>query len=102
MEPTNGNDRPITLKDLIDAEARIEDRIIQAMDERMQDLETKLLTAFHGYGERTDLRLKRVETAESTTAGRVASLEDEGRITALELRVIETEKRLRKIEEGRK
>ena len=102
MERTNGNDRPITLKDLIDAEARIEDRIIQAMDERMQDLETKLLTAFHGYGERTDLRLKRVETAESTTAGRVASLEDEGRITALELRVIETEKRLRKIEEGRK
>jgi hypothetical protein len=106
MEPTNGNDRPITLKDLIEAlteaEARIEDRIIQAMDERMQDLETKLLTAFHGYGERTDLRLKRVETAESTTAGRVASLEDEGRITALELRVIETEKRLRKIEEGRK
>ena len=102
MERTNGNDRPITLKDLIDAEARIEDRIIQAMDERMQDLETKLLTAFHGYGERTDLRLKRVETAESTTAGRVASLEDEGRITALELPVIETEKRLRKIEEGRK
>ena len=54
MEPTNGNDRPITLKDLIEAlteaEARIEDRIIQAMDERMQDLETKLLTAFHGYG----------------------------------------------------
>ena len=106
MERTNGNDRPITLKDLIEAlteaEARIEDRIIQAMDERMHDLETKLLTAFHGYGERTDLRLKRVETAESTTAGRVASLEDEGRITALELRVIETEKRLRKIEEGRK
>src|SRR6266481_4732285 len=106
MEPTNGNDRPITLRDLIEAlteaGARIEDRIIQAMDERMQDLETKLLTAFHGYGERTDLRLKRVETAESTTAGRVASLEDEGRITALELRVIQTEKRLRKIEEGRK
>ena len=106
MAQTNGNDRPITLKDLIEAlteaEARIEDRIIQAMDERMQDLETKLLTAFHGYGERTDLRLKRVETAESTTAGRVASLEDEGRITALELRVIGTEKRLRKIEEGRK
>ncbi len=50
MERTNGNDRPITLKDLIDAEARIEDRIIQAMDERMHDLETKLLTAFHGYG----------------------------------------------------
>ena len=76
LEPTNGNDRPITLKDLIDAEARIEDRIIQAMDERMQDLETKLLTAFHGYGERTDLRLKRIETAEATTAGRVASLDD--------------------------
>jgi hypothetical protein len=68
----------------------------------LETLETKLLTEFHGYGERTNLRLRRVETAEATTAGRVASLEDEGRFTALELRVIETEKRLRKIEEGRK
>jgi hypothetical protein len=33
MEQTNGNDRPITLKDLIEAltsaEARIEDRIVR-------------------------------------------------------------------------
>ena len=46
--------------------------------------------------------LKRCETAESTTAGRVASLKDEARIAAVELRVIETEKRLRKMEVGRK
>ena len=47
MEPT-GSDRPITLKDQTDAEARIEDRIVQALDDRMRELETKLLTAFHG------------------------------------------------------
>jgi hypothetical protein len=106
MDQTNGNNRPVTLKDLIEAlteaEARIEDRIVKgvvaAMDERLESLETKLLTEFHAYGERIDLRLRRVETAEATTAGRVASLEDEGRFTALELRVIETEKRLRKLE----
>lgn len=103
MEQPNGNtDRPITLKDLTDAEARIEDRIIAAMEERMEGLETKLLGAFHGYSERTDQRLKRVETAEATTAVRVASLEAEDRFTALELRVIATERRLRKIEEERK
>jgi hypothetical protein len=95
-EPNGNEDRPITLKDLTAFEARI----ITAIDQRLETLETKLLTVFHGYGERIDLRLKRVEVAESTTAGRVTSLEDEGRFTALELRVIETEKRLRKIEEG--
>ena len=63
-QKTNGsNDRPVTLKDLTDAEARIEDRIITALGERLGErleaLETKLLTAFHGYGERTDQRLKR-------------------------------------------
>lgn len=104
MEQTNGNNRPITLKDLTEAEARIEDRIVKgvvaAMDERLESLETRLLTEFHAYGERTDLRFRRIETAEAITAGRVASLEAEGRFTALELRVIETEKRLRKIEEG--
>jgi hypothetical protein len=46
--------------------------------------------------------LKRIEAAEVTTVGRVASLEAEGRFTALEQRVSETEKRLRKLEESRK
>jgi hypothetical protein len=63
MEQTDGNNRPITLKDLIEAEARIEDRIVKgvvaAVEERLESLETKLLTEFHGYGERTDLRLRR-------------------------------------------
>jgi hypothetical protein len=99
MEPTNGSDGPITLKDLIEAlteaEARIEDRIVQALDGRMRELETKLLTAFHGATERTDQRMKRLEAAETTTVARLSSLEAEGRFTALELRVIETEKYLR-------
>jgi hypothetical protein len=73
MEPANGSDRPITLKDLIDAEARIEDRIVQALDDRMRELETKLLTAFHGATERTDQRMKRLEAAETTTVARLSA-----------------------------
>lgn len=53
MEPNGSTDRPITLKDLTDAEARIEDRIVKALDERLESVETKLLSAFHGYTERT-------------------------------------------------
>ena len=52
METPNGGDRPITLKDLTEAEARIEDRIVKgvvgAMNERLEDMETRLLTEFHG------------------------------------------------------
>jgi len=52
METPNGGDRPITLKDLTEAEARIEDRIVKgvvgAMNERLEDMETMLLTEFHG------------------------------------------------------
>jgi hypothetical protein len=67
METPNGNDRPVTRKDLkealsealAEAEARIEDRIIKAMDYRLETLETKLLSAFHGYGERTDAQTHR-------------------------------------------
>jgi len=106
MEIPNGSDRPLTLKDLAEAEARIKDRIIKgvvaAMDERLEGLETRLLTEFHGYTERADLRLKRIEVAETTTAGRVTSLEAEDRFTNLELRVIAAERRIRKIEEERK
>ena len=106
METPNGGDRPITLKDLTEAEARIEDRIVKgvvgAMNERLEDMETRLLTEFHGYTERADLRLKRIEVAETTTAGRVSSLEAEDRFTNLELRVIAAERRIRKIEEERK
>ena len=39
--------------------------------------------------------MKRLEAAETTTVARLSSLEAEGRFTALELRVIETEKYLR-------
>jgi len=52
METPNGGDRPITLNDLTEAEARIEDRIVKrgvgAMNERLKDMETRLLTEFHG------------------------------------------------------
>ena len=59
MEHTNGDNRPVTLKDLTKAltgaAARIEDRIVKgvvaAMDERLESLETRLITAFHAYDE---------------------------------------------------
>ena len=85
------DDRPATLKDIRQSEARLEEYILKSLDA----LETRLLTAFHGYNERNDLRLKRIETAEASTAGRVASLEAEDRFNALELRVLKLEQKVR-------
>jgi len=75
---------------------------VGGIEERLESLETRLLTEFHGYTERADLRLKRIEVAETTTAGRVSSLEAEDRFSNLELRVIAAEHRIRKIENERK
>ena len=85
------DDRPVTVRDLKELEARLQDQSLKNLDA----METRLLTAFYGYNERTDLRIKRLETAEASTAGRVASLEAEDRFTALELRVLKLEQRLR-------
>ena len=85
------DDRPVTVRDLKGLEARLQDQSLKDLDA----LETRLLTAFYGYNERNDLRIKRLETAEASTAGRVASLEAEDRFTALELRVLKLEQKLR-------
>ena len=82
--------QPVTKADLLEALRVLEARI----SERIHDTETRLLTAFHGYAERVDLRLRRVETAEASSAERIASLEASGLWAQLELRIIELEKRV--------
>ncbi len=41
---------PVTKKDLAELEARLEARIVDRLTELIRDVETSLLTAFHGYG----------------------------------------------------
>jgi hypothetical protein len=47
MEQPNGStDRPITFKDLTEAEDRIVNGVVDAIKERLETLETKLLSEF--------------------------------------------------------
>ena len=41
-----------TKKDLAELEARLESRIVDRLTELIRDVETNLLTAFHGYEKR--------------------------------------------------
>ena len=82
----------MTKAELLDALRGMEERIA----ERIHDTETRLLGAINGYTERGDLRLRRLETAESSSAERIARLEAGGLWALLELRIIELEKRIGK------
>lgn len=71
---------------------RVEGRL-DAMESRMKDfvrqfardVETNLRREFHGFAVSNELRLNRLETAESTTAKRLANLE--GRVREIERRL---------------
>jgi hypothetical protein len=67
-------------KDVIEAETRIVDRLT----ELIRDVETQLLTAFHGYGKGQAARMHLLEVADSTTSVRLAALEE--RVLNLETR----------------
>jgi hypothetical protein len=82
--------QPVTKAELLEALRGLEERISQ----RMHDTETRLLTAIHGYAERGDLRLRRLEAAESSSAERIAHLEAGGLWAQLELRIVELERRV--------
>ncbi len=73
--------QPATRQDLHDLEQRLLDQVREAI----HDSETRLLRAFHGYTEGNELRMKRLEGAEFTSAERLAKLEE---------RMFDLEKRL--------
>jgi hypothetical protein len=88
-------DRPVTYREFQDGLAAVEQRMDQrmaAMEERItdrftelaRDIETNLLTAFHGYGRGQSSRMHTVESGQTDLSQRMAALED--RVLALETR----------------
>ena len=80
------DEKPLTKKDLIEMEDRFR--------EYVHDTETKLLTAFHKFATTNDTRLRTLETFQATGTQRLADLEAAGRLSLLELKVAEIEKKL--------
>jgi hypothetical protein len=62
----------------------LETRIVDRMTELIRDIETSMLTAFHGYGKGQSSRMHLLESADSSFAQRLAALED--RVLNLETR----------------
>jgi len=77
------NSELATKKDLAELEARLEAKLnakIEALCDRLielsRDVETRLLTAFHGYGKGQAVRMHLLEVSDSATAQRLAALEE--------------------------
>jgi hypothetical protein len=77
------NSELVTKKDLAEFETKIEAKIdtkFEGMEDRLteliRDVETKLLTAFHGYGKGQAARMHVLEVSDSATAQRLAALEE--------------------------
>ena len=77
------NNEPATKKDLAELELKLENKldnkleaVIDRLTELIRDVETKLLTAFHGYGKGQAARMHVLEVSDSATAQRLAALEE--------------------------
>jgi len=66
------NSELATKKDL----AAMETRIVDRLTELIRDVETRLLTSFHGYGKGQAARMHVLEVSDSATAQRLAALEE--------------------------
>ena len=85
------NGETATKKDLADLGtvlhkdlAEMETRIVDRLTELIRDVETQVLTAFHGYGKGQAARMHLLEVSDSATATRLAALEE--RVLNLETR----------------
>jgi hypothetical protein len=56
--------------------AELETRIVDRLTELIRNVETQLLTAFHGYGKGQAARMHVLEVSDSATAQRLAALEE--------------------------
>jgi hypothetical protein len=70
-------------KDLAEMEARLDAKLdakLEVLGDRLteliRDVETRLLTSFHGYGKGQSARMHLLEVSDSTTAQRLAALEE--------------------------
>ena len=96
------DDRPVTRRDLNELKQDLRQDLKQellafrqemehelhhfadSLTEMMRDIETKMLTAFHGYAKGTGARIQRTEISEAANAARIEALED--RVLELETR----------------
>jgi hypothetical protein len=81
------DDRPVTRRDLNELKQELKQEmkhLADSMTEPMRDIETKMLTAFHGYAKGTGARIQRTEISEAANAARIEALED--RVLELETR----------------
>jgi hypothetical protein len=91
----NGNDSPATRRDLQDLRVELNDFKVEVntrfeafehrMDQRLHDMETRILQAFYGYAEATNKRFNQID-------GNVAIFIN--RLGTIESRLLEVEKRL--------
>ncbi len=79
------NDSPATKQDIADLREQLRSEMATKQDlahltdhltELARDIETRLLTAFHGYGKGVSNRLHEYEISKRTLEDRVAILED--------------------------
>ena len=73
------NNELATKKDLAELETRLDhkfDTLADRLTELIRDVETKLLTSFHGYGKGQAARMHVLEVSDSATAQRLAALEE--------------------------
>jgi len=77
------DDRPVTRRDLAELKQEMK-HLADSMMEMMRDIETKMLTAFHGYAKGTGARIQRTEISEAANAARIEALES--RVLELETR----------------
>jgi sulfite reductase beta subunit-like hemoprotein len=79
---------PVTKRELKEELTHLKDELKKELKEELtemiRDVETSLLTAFHGYGKGQALRMHVLEVTDSATAQRLAALEE--RILNLETR----------------
>ena len=95
------DERALIRKDMVELLGALEQRFDAKLDslesrirEYVHDTETNLLTAFHKFQTMNDSRMRNLETFQSTSTLRLAELEAAGRLSALELKVAEIEKKL--------
>ncbi len=85
------NESPATKQDIAELrsemgqmETRLKTEIVDTLTEFMREIETRLLTAFHGYGRGQTARMHTLEIGQSDMGLRMAALED--RVLNLETR----------------
>ena len=75
---------PVTKKDLEDLKVALTRSITESMTEVIRDVETSLLTSFHGYGKGQAGRMTALEVGDAAVKQRLDALEQ--RVLSLETR----------------